>query len=153
MAAIRVYTASGGWQDIALVGPTGPQGATGPAGPVGPTGPATGTVRTGQSYIISGLLAAGQVIPTFFVPIFGVGQTTKIIGVRAKIASGTSIVAQLQQNGTNIGSAITVTPTKATTTFGTPITIADGDEIGLVLSSAVATPANLSLTVIFEHTI
>ena len=29
MAAIRVYTASGGWQDIALTGPTGAQGANG----------------------------------------------------------------------------------------------------------------------------
>ena len=33
MAAIRVYTASGGWQDISLVGPAGPQGVPGPSGP------------------------------------------------------------------------------------------------------------------------
>ena len=110
------------------------------------------TMRTGQSYVVGGALTAGMVIPPFFVPVMGVGQTTKVIGARHKIASGTSIVAQLTRNGANIGSAITVAVAKATASF-TPVTIADGDEIGIVLSSPVGTPMSLSLTVIFEHTV
>lgn len=49
MAAIRVYTQSGGWQDIALVGPAGPPG---PQGPPGATG--------GQGLPVGG--AAGQIL-------------------------------------------------------------------------------------------
>lgn len=45
MTAIRVYTASGGWQDIALVGPQGPQGIQGIQGVKGDTGQ-VGTVPT-----------------------------------------------------------------------------------------------------------
>jgi hypothetical protein len=107
------------------------------------------TIRTGHSWVIMGALLAAT-IPPFFTPL-AAAQNSKILGVRAKIGSGTSIVAQLTQNGTNIGSAVTITPTKITTTFGTPITFADGDEIGLVLSSPTGSPANLSLTVIMEH--
>ena len=111
------------------------------------------TMRTGQSYVVGGGLTVGMVIPSFFVPIMGVGQTTKVVGARHKIASGTSVVAQLQQNGTNIDSAMTITPTKATTTFASPVTIADGDEIGVVISTPTGTPQHLSLTVIMEHTV
>jgi hypothetical protein len=109
------------------------------------------TLRTGQTWVVGGALSAGQVVPPFYVPVIA-GQTSNIIGVRAKVGAATSIVAQLTQNGTNIGSAVTITTTKTTTTFGTPVTAADGDEIGVTLSSPSGSPSDLSLTVILEHT-
>ena len=162
--AVRVRTATG-WQDIALQGksvavyeqPNEPTGAVNGDIWIDTDAPTpaplvTRTMRTGQSYVIGSTLTAGQVIPSIFVPILSASQTTKIIGARHKIVSGTSIVAQLQRNGSNIGTAMTITPTKATTTF-TEVVLADGDEIGLVLSSPVGTPMHLSLTVMFEHTV
>jgi hypothetical protein len=107
-------------------------------------------MRTGFSWAVSGPLTAGMVIPSFFVPV-AAGQASNLLGVRAKIASGTSVVAQLARNGANVGTAPTITTTKATTTFGTPVALTDGDEVGIALSSPVANPANLSLTAIMEH--
>ena len=104
--------------------------------------------RTGFSWAIKGTIIA-ETQPSYFVPI-ATGQISQLLGVRAKIASGTSVVCQLQQNGTNIGTAVTVTPTKATTLF-TPIALVDGDEIALVTSSPTGNPTNLSITAIMEH--
>jgi hypothetical protein len=111
------------------------------------------TLRTGQSYIVAGVLGSVTIIPSFFVPTMGIGQITKLVGARHKIQSGSGILAQLTQNGINVGVEMSVTQTKATTTFPTPVTIADGDEIGMTLQSPLGTPQNLSLTAIFEHQI
>ena len=170
--AVRVRTATG-WQDIALSGPPGKSiavfeqpGDPGSAAVVGdmwidtdaavPVNNTIRTMRTGQSYVVGGALAAGMVIPSFFVPVFsaaGNPQTTKIISVLAKIASGTSIIANVLKNGAAQSPSPYVTTTKGTTTFSPAITIADGDEIGLALSGPVGSPANLSLTIVFEHTV
>lgn len=107
--------------------------------------------RTGYTWAVAGTLTAGQLIPPFYIPKAS-GQTITIIGFRAKIISGTSIIAQLTQNGTNIGFPMTIQTTRSTTTFSTPITIGNEDEIGVALSSANGSPANLSLTVYAEHT-
>ena len=172
---VRVLTSAGIWRSLTSTGsaqgPAGPAGVDGedwtvyeqPSTPTEPVdlgalwldtdapdpSPAILTFRTGQTWVVAGTLTGGQVIPPFFIPVVS-GQIAKIIGVRAKLGGG-SIAAQLTQNGTNIGSSVTVTSTKATTTFGTPVTMVDGDEIGVALSSPSGSPANLSLTVILEH--
>lgn len=111
------------------------------------------TIRTGQSYLVAGPLAAAVVVPSFFVPTMGVGQSTKIIGARHKIGSGGGIRVQLSQNGTNIGEEMQVTTTKTTTTFINPAPISDGDEIGVVFAAPAQVPTNLSLSITFEHRI
>lgn len=166
--AVRVRTATG-WQDIAL------QGAPGKSVAIfeQPNDPASAaivgdmwidtdavavvsetirTVRTGQSYVVGGPLAAGMTIPSFFVPIMGVGQTTKIIGHISKTTTG-GIIVQLTRNGSNIGGTVLVGSAKFAYTYPSSFTIADGDEIGVVLSGGSGSPANLSLTVVFEHTV
>lgn len=116
-----------------------------------PSGGATAqkTLRTGYTWAVAGALAAAQIIPPFYIPMAS-GQATTIVGFRAKVSAATSIVAQVTRNGSSIGSSATITTTKTTTSFSA-VSIADGDEIGLTLSSPSGSPANLSMTVIAEH--
>ena len=157
-----------------IKGDTGAQGIQGVQGPAGP-GVASGgttdqilaknsgtdydtkwitppakTFRTGHTWAIPGALTAGQAVPPIFVPEAS-GQTSTLVGVRAKLASGTSVGVQLQRNGSNLGSVITVTPTAASTAFSQAIT--DLDQLGVVLSAPVGTPTDLSFTVILEHVV
>jgi hypothetical protein len=124
-----------------IQGPTGNTGNTGPAGTVGP-------FRTGHSWAVAGVLTAGQSVPPIFIPKVA-AQTATLVSVRAMLASGTSIGVQVQRNGSNLGSLITVTPTAASTTFSQAF--ADLDRLGIVLSAPVASPSDLSFTAIFEH--
>jgi hypothetical protein len=168
--AIRVRTADG-WQDIALVGPPGPQGVQGNPGavviyeqPNAPSSPQVGQIwidtddnipsgsvvprRTGFTWAIKGAILA-ETQPSFFVPV-AAGQVSRLIGVRCKLASGGSIACQLTRYGSNIGTPFTVTPTLITTNFA-PITLVDGDDIGLVTSSPSSSPTTLTVTAIMEH--
>ena len=109
------------------------------------------TLRTGNTWAVSGALAAGA-LPAIFVPeATSAGQAATLVAVRAAIGSGTSIVAQMLLNGSNLGSAITVTPTAASTAFSQAIT--DLDRLGVSLSAPTGSPADLSLTAIFEHVV
>ena len=125
---------------INLSGPQGIQGIQGPAGPANPW-------QMGQTWSVLGALNAGA-LPGIFVPKL-TSQTITLKGIRAKILSGTSIVAQCRRNGTNLGSAITITTTAATTAFSQ--VLADGDGIDFVLSTPTGSPADLSLTAFLEH--
>jgi hypothetical protein len=142
-----------------LTGPQGPQGIQGPKGdqgiqgiqgPTGNTGPAgtVGPFRTGHSWAVAGVLTAGQSVPPIFVPKVA-AQTATLVSVRAMLASGTSIGVQVQRNGSNLGSLITVTSTAASTAFSQAF--ADLDTLKIVLSAPVASPSDLSFTAIFEH--
>ena len=151
-------------------GDPGQAGAQGPPGEGVPTGgttgqhlvkasnadhdtawaPATKTFRIGHTWAISGVVASGQVVPCFFVPL-AAGQSATLVGIRAELKSGTSIDVQLQRNGSNIGGVVTVTTAAATTAYSQAV--ADGDDFALVLSGATGNPSDLSVTAIFEHTI
>lgn len=144
-------------------GATGPPGATGPAGATGATGPqgaagATGPqgpagfvnpFRLGHTWALVGDVSALTTLPSMFVPLRS-GQTATLIGLRAKLGSGTSVGVQVKRNGSNLGSVITVTGTAATTAFSQALT-AD-DELTLVLSSPTGTPTHLGMTLYLEHT-
>jgi hypothetical protein len=108
------------------------------------------TFRVGHTWALSGALAAGFNVPQIFVPVVS-GQVPTLVGARAMIGSGTSIVCQVQRNGTNLGSAITVTTTAATTAFSQAL--ADADTLDLVLSSPTGSPVDLSFTLIVEHVV
>jgi hypothetical protein len=130
------------------IGLTGAQGIQGIQGVQGP--PGISTIRTGHTWSVPGALTAGQSIPPIFIP-KTTAQVPTLVGVRAKLASGTSVGAQVQRNGSNLGSVITVTPTAASTVFSQALS--DLDLLGLVLSSPVATPTDLSFTLILEHVV
>lgn len=105
--------------------------------------------RVGHTLSVPGSLTASMVIPGFFVPV-GAGQAVSVVGVRAKIGSGTSLAVQLQKNGSSVGSAVSVTTTAATTALSS--SLADGDLLSVTTASPSGSPQNLSYTVILEHT-
>jgi hypothetical protein len=107
------------------------------------------TFRTGHTWLVAGAIVAGT-LPPIFVPEAG-AQATTLIAVRAQILSGTNITAQMQRNGSNLGSAITVTTTSASTAFTQAIT--DLDRLGIVLSAPTGSPFDLSITAILEHVV
>ena len=110
-------------------------------------GSATKTFYTGHTWLIAGAVSAA-ILPPIFVPEAS-GQVATLISVRAQILSGTNVTVQMQRNGTNLGSAITVTTTAGSTSFSQAIT--DLDRLGLVLSAPTGSPADLSITAILEH--
>jgi hypothetical protein len=104
--------------------------------------------RVGHTWALGGVLTAAINVPHIYVP-KAARQVATLVGARAVLGSGTSIVCQLQRNGSNLGSTISVTTTAATTVFSQAL--ADGDAIDLVLSSPVGSPTDLSFTLIIEH--
>jgi len=118
---------------------TGPQGTPGTVNPY----------QIGQTWGIGGALSASMIIPQIFVPKRS-NQSVTVVGARAMILSGTSIGIQLQRNGTNLGSVMTVTTTASLQTLSQTLT--DGDRLGLVTSAPSGSPSDLSYTVLLEHT-
>lgn len=115
----------------------------------GPPGTPAGPFRLGHTWGLLGDVSAITALPSIFVAEVPGTQSAVLVGLRAKIAAGTSVGVQVKHNGSDVGGVITVTTTAATTAFGTAL--ADGDEISLELSSPVGTPTNLSTTLILEH--
>lgn len=116
-------------------------------GPIGNTG-APGVVKpflTGHTFALAGDLSLFGTLPSFFIP-KAATEVVEIIGLRAKIASGTSVGVQVRKNAANVGGVITVTPTAAYTALG-PVTCADGDETTIVLSALTGTPTSLGATI------
>jgi hypothetical protein len=112
---------------------------------------ATMKYRATHTFALVGDVSAITGMPSFFVSLIG-SQTAVLYGIRADIASGTSVGVQVVKNGTNVGGVITVTPTTATTTLGS-VALADNDELTIVLSAPVGTPTNLGVSLIIEHTV
>jgi hypothetical protein len=106
--------------------------------------------RDGHTWALAGDVTAITVLPSLFVPLTGTQQAI-LVGLRAKLGSGTSVGVQVKRNGANVGGVITVTTTAATTSLG-GVVLADGDELTLVLSSPVGLPSHLGATLILEHT-
>jgi hypothetical protein len=108
------------------------------------------TFRLGHTWAIAGALTAGMAVPHIFVPEAS-GQAATLVGARAVIGSGTSVGAQVQRNGSNLGSVISVTTTAGTTAFSQALS--DADTLDIVLSSPVGSPSDLSFTLIVEHVV
>ena len=108
------------------------------------------TFREGHTWGLVGDVSALTILPSLFIPLTGTQMAT-LVALRAKIVSGTSISVQVQRNGSNVGSVITVTTTATTASLGN-VALSDGDELTLVLSSPVGTPTHLGATLILEHT-
>ena len=56
---------------------------------------------------------------------------------------------QVTRNGSNLGSAATVTPTASAPTLSQAL--ANNDELGITLSSPTGSPVGLSFTIFLEH--
>jgi hypothetical protein len=79
------------------------------------------------------------------------GQTSRIVKVIYKIASGTSVTAAISQNGSGIVNAMNVTTTKVSSPQN--ITLADEDLLSLSVSAVSGTPKGMTVTVVIEHTV
>jgi|tagenome__1003787_1003787.scaffolds.fasta_scaffold20958766_2 hypothetical protein len=102
-----------------------------------------------------GFMVAGPVAPTFVVPDFYVTgalkQTSRLIGIIARLDSGTSVDVSVRRNGTVIDSPITVTTFKSYASYGQDVF--DGDALDLTFANPVGDPTDLGVTLIIEHTI
>lgn len=130
-------------------GPPGPQGTPGPQGPPGPPG-ITNPFQLGHTWGLSGDVSLVTTLPSMFIPVRA-GQTVVLVGLRAKLGSGTSIQAQVKRNGVNVGNVITITTTSATTVLGN-LPLMNNDELTVALSSPSGTPSDLGMTLTLEHT-
>jgi hypothetical protein len=107
--------------------------------------------------LVSGAIAVPSgdvnVIPVFFVK-EGALDTLTVTALRYKIGSGTSATFKLQKNGGDVTGAtgIAATTTSATTTLGTPASLADLDELQIIVTAVSGAPQNLSVAVIYSRT-
>lgn len=105
-----------------------------------------------HTYAIGGNLAT----PPSVVPMtmrLAAGQTATLIGVTCSIASGTSIAVTVRKNAANITGLVGI-PTTTTPASNTPssnTTFVEGDELDLVLASAVGSPTDLSVSIEFGY--
>ena len=122
--------------------------ATGPAGPTGAPG-TVGPFREGHTFAVLDDVTPVATLPSFFVPKHA-NQTVRLAGLRGKLLSG-SVGLQIRRNGSNVGGVITLTSSVSYTSLG-DVALADGDEIGAVLT-AHASPTTLSATVVLEWSV
>jgi len=104
--------------------------------------------RLGHTWGLVGNVSTLTTLPALFVPL--ATQTATLVGVRAKLGSGTSVGVQVKRNGSNVGGVITVTTTAATTALSQAL--AADDELTIVLSAPVGAPTNLGVTLFVQHT-
>lgn len=80
-------------------------------------------------------------------------QTIKITKAIHKIRTGTSATVKIQQNGIDLTelSNIAVTTAKTTTTLTTPVSLADADEIKMIVTAVDTNPMDLSFSLIIEY--
>ena len=102
-----------------------------------------------------GFMIGGEITPTIVVPDFHVAgalkQRSKLIGMIARLSSGTSVDVRVRRNGAVVGSANTVTSSKSYYSYSQDVF--DGDALDLLFSNPVGTPTDLGVTLIIEHTV
>lgn len=125
-------------------------GIQGPAGPSGLT-----TFNTFHTWSIQGQIniAIGNLdyIPPLFVST-ATGQTVKIVKAKHRLLSGGPATVKLQRNGVDLPgfTAILVTNV-ANVSDPADQTLAEGDELALVVTGVAGAPQNLSFTIVLEH--
>lgn len=113
------------------------------------------TFRVSHTFAIQGTVTV-ITLPSFFVA-KAASQTSNIVKARYKITGGTNVTFKIQKNGADwTGYGTSASPLTATTTAATTSqtnALADDDEISLVLVAVSGSPANLTVTLSFEHTV
>ena len=117
---------------------------------------AAGVHRIGHTWAITGSIQVPvsniDFIPPFFVSLV-TGQTASIAKSRHVINSGSAAVCSLRLNGSDItGFASIAVASTATDTNPADRTLADNDEISLVVTSVSTIPQNLTYTVFIDYT-
>jgi hypothetical protein len=116
-------------------------------------------LRTVHSFTIAGgiRVPSGDVD---YIPPFRVHKTTtqtvKLVEVSYRLnngAGGTTATFQLEKNGASMTGFTGITVNSATWNAVTPtaITLADNDQLALVITAIVGLPQNLSVTLVLEH--
>lgn len=116
------------------------------------------TFHLGHTFAIGGVVNAGEEIPTFYVPMYA-GQSTAILNAIARVNNGspgsTSVAFKLQRNGADIGYGTTAAPlisdSPTKTKFTHAVSLADEDEIRLVIVGVVGVPISFTVTLTLEH--
>jgi len=92
-------------------------------------------------------------LPPFFV-VAQSGQTVKLIAVRHRINSGTSVTMKIQKNGSDLTGFTGISVTTTTTlTNPSDQTLADGDMLQPIATAVSGTPKNMTFELILEYTV
>lgn len=111
---------------------------------------------TAAAYAVPGPIAVASgalnYLPPFFVPVLG-AQSVTLQSVTVQCRSGSCVVA-IEQNAVAVSglSGVSVGTTKSTTAASSPPSIANEDELSVVVASVSGTPDGLSVTFNLEIT-
>lgn len=111
-------------------------------------------LRTSFTFGVVGPVAVSvgnaDVINPVFVPVAS-GRTAKIVGAKYILGTGTATV-KVQINGVDATGLVGMNViTTASTASPTPISLADGDRISLVVTGVASSPQNMSFSIYLEH--
>ncbi len=122
---------------------------------VGGAAGTTKVFRTVHTFALQGNVTV-VTVPPFFVSL-SAGQTINMVKARYVVGTGTNVTFKIQKNGADwTGYGTTGSPLTATTTAAETVqsnALADNDYITLVLVAISATPANMTVTCVLEHTV
>lgn len=118
---------------------------------------ATKTWWVAHNFIISGEIKvpSGQtdlIPPAYFA--VATNQTLKLAKVRYNIEAGTSVTFKLQKNSADITGFTGLSATTTTaSTDPADVTIADNDEVQVVVTAVAGTPQNMTVMLTMEYAI
>ena len=118
-----------------------------------PGGVGSKTITIPHTWAVLGTLVA-YTYPGMFVRLGTFNNmSARLIGCRYKLASGTSITAKVTQSGVDVTglTALSVTPTAASTTLAVPAILAHNDLLTVIVSAPTGTPVDLSFTIFIEY--
>lgn len=114
------------------------------------------TFRLSYTWTISGGVNVPAGDTDYINPVFvGLtsGQTGVLVGYKAIINSGTSVIVTVKKNGSSVGSLSNLNiTTTAGGTSGLSVVLSDGDSLAPVVSAVSGGPQNLSFTLFYEVT-
>lgn len=128
-------------------------GAYGEPAEIGQAG-SSKTLYLPINFLVSGLLDSSLVVPDVTIPI-ATGQASRIVAVRARIETGTSVDVQVRRNGSATGFALlnNVTTSWQTMSPAPNVSLTDQDAIDFTLADFQGSPSNLAVAVTVEHTV
>lgn len=109
--------------------------------------------RTAINFVLGGEITGDIVVPDALIP-KAANTTVKVVGVYARLESGTSAVVTVRKNGAAItNGTVTATQAGALAAPAPNVTVADGDRFDLAFGALTGAPSDLSVSIIIEHTI
>lgn len=109
-------------------------------------------IRLPSTYAVGGAVDNTITLPGFFVSMLA-GQTASLAKVSYGLGSGTSMTFTVTKNGAPITSLTNLSATTTSTSTTSGQALADGDKLGVTLSTATGTPTDLSITIFVDYSI